>query len=788
MMSMQTHDQPGKFYLGKLLDPSKQGCSEDRPFFYDANHFTTHAVCIGMTGSGKTGLGIDILEEAALQQIPAIIIDPKGDLGNLLLTFPHLSPEEFLPWIDESEGKKMGLSAEEYAENIAKTWREGLAKWGQGIEKIQKLRNSADIVIYTPASKAGIPLSILSSFSAPSKEFMLDSEAVRDKILSMTSGILGLIGISADPLKSREHILISTLLEKAWNNGQDLTIEKIIQQIQKPPLDKIGALDIDTFFPPKERMALSISLNNLLASPGFQAWTEGEPLDVQQLLYTKERKPKLSIITIAHLSDSERMFFVTLLLNEMIAWMRRQSGTSNLRAILYMDEIFGYFPPIANPPSKIPMLTLLKQARAYGLGVILSTQNPVDLDYKGLSNCGTWFIGKLQTERDKKRVLEGLSTASIGEMDAQTLDKMLALTGKRIFILRSIYEKSILLFETRWTLSYLRGPLTLPQIAQLSQNFERSAIAPQDLKKERERSDLLPPGIKEFFFNSSRGLSPFQPKVLGRAKLHFVDLKNKIDAWQDIAYVSPFNQSSESIEWKDGFVVEDFQDQFDQTPLKGLAFDELPGGLMNEKKYPFFEKSFSSFLFQNQEMTIFRVPRYELISKSNETENEFRVRIAPDLEKLRNEEIKKRQEKYEEKRAQLLEKMKKAQDKMSDKQHKAFWQKIEAGLSFLTTLMGALLGRGVTKGTINQTGTSIRRAGRIGKESQEVEEAQEGYRNYEEQKNDLEKQWEQELREIHQSFNPETISLEEIRIRPKKNDMIIEKMAIAWCPGDQVPN
>src|SRR3990172_8052895 len=173
------------------------------------------------------------------------------------------------------------------------------------------------------------------------------------------------------------------------------------------PFGKIGVVDLESFYPAAERTKLSMRLNNLLASPTFASWLEGEPLDVAEMLYTPAGKPRLAIVSIAHLDDAQRMFLVTILLNEGLAWIRTQPGTSSLRAILYMDEVFGFFPPSANPPSKTPMLTLLKQARAYGLGVVLATQNPVDLDYKGLGNAGTWFLGRLQTERDKLRVLYG---------------------------------------------------------------------------------------------------------------------------------------------------------------------------------------------------------------------------------------------------------------------------------------------------------------------------------------------------------------------------------------------
>ncbi len=367
-----------------------------------------------MTGSGKTGLCVSLLEEAAIDGIPAIIIDPKGDLANMMLTFPELQPEDFEPWIDPQEAARKGVTPTELAKRTVETWKSGLASWDQKPERIARLRDAVEIAIYTPGSTTGRPLTVLRSLDAPKSEFRTDSGAMRDRIMSAVSGLLGLIGIDADPLASREHILLSSILDLGWQKGLNLELPDLIQSIQKPPFDRLGVFDIETFFPAKDRLALAMRMNNLLASPGFAAWMTGEPLDIQRLLYTSAGKPCLSILSIAHLSDAERMFFVTLLLNETISWMRSQPGTSSLRAILYMDEIFGYFPATANPPSKMPMLTLLKQARAFGLGIVLATQNPVDLDYKGLSNTGTWFIGRLQTERDKARIMEGLESAGGG--------------------------------------------------------------------------------------------------------------------------------------------------------------------------------------------------------------------------------------------------------------------------------------------------------------------------------------------------------------------------------------
>ena len=471
----QPFEKLGAFYLGRVQD-LEAGKTTSEYLLYDAKDLTTHALCVGMTGSGKTGLCVSLLEEAGIDGIPAIVVDPKGDIGNLLLTFPQLRPVDFRPWIDESEAARQGQSPDEFAEVTAHRWRQGLADWDQDGARIERFRSAVDLAIYTPGSSAGLPLTVLRSFVAPSPTIIEDVDAFRDRVASAAAGLLALLGIDIDPVRSREFILVSSLLDQAWRKGRDLDIASLIQEIQTPPFQKIGVMDINTFYPKKDRVELSMALNSLLASPSFSGWLEGEPLDIKRLLYTPQGKPRISILSIAHLSDAERMFFVTILLNELLAWVRSQSGTPSLRALFYMDEVFGYFPPVANPPSKTPMLTLLKQARAFGVGMVLATQNPVDLDYKGLSNCGTWFLGRLQTERDKARVLDGLEGASSqagAQFDRRQMDTILSGLSGRMFLMNNVHEEEPVVFHTRWAMSYLRGPLTRDQIRTLT--AERSA-------------------------------------------------------------------------------------------------------------------------------------------------------------------------------------------------------------------------------------------------------------------------------------------------------------------------
>ena len=439
------YEKLGLFYLGERTEPEHART----PLVYDSKDLTTHGLCVGMTGSGKTGLCLSLLEEAAIDGIPAIAIDPKGDLANLLLTFPELRPEDFAPWIDEAQATRHGRTVDEHAAAVSKRWREGLAETGQDPSRIKRLRDNVELTLYTPGSTAARPLSILRSLTAPPAALRADADALRDRLGGAVSGLCALLGLDPDPVRSREHVLLATLVSHAWTEGRDLDLGDLVGAILDPPMPRIGVMDLETFFPKKARQALAMQLNAVLASPTFAAWRQGDPLDVSSLLRTPSGKPRVSILSIAHLSEAERMFFVTLLLGEVIAWMRTQPGTGSLRALLYMDEVFGFFPPVAEPPSKRPMLTLLKQARAYGLGVLLATQNPVDVDYKGISNCGTWLLGRLSTSQDVARVLDGLEGAALGsDFDRAATETLLAGLPPRTFYMRNVHDDGPALFRT----------------------------------------------------------------------------------------------------------------------------------------------------------------------------------------------------------------------------------------------------------------------------------------------------------------------------------------------------
>ena len=602
------YEKLGSFYLGREYDPAN-GALKDDLVLYDSKDLTTHALCVGMTGSGKTGLCLSLLEEAAIDGVPAICIDPKGDLGNLMLNFPNLAPADFEPWVDAGDAARRGQSVSDYAAATAESWKQGLAEWDQPPERIGRLRAAAEVSIYTPGAETGLPLSVLRSFSPPSPELLADAGALRDRVASVVSGLLSLLGIDADPIGSREHILLSNILEGAWRAGLSLDMTGLIQAVQKPPFDKLGAFDLETFFPAKDRLKLAMQINNLIASPGFSTWMTGEPLDAQRLLFTPDGKPRISVISIAHLNDAERMFIVTLVLNEVIAWMRAQSGTSSLRAIFYMDEIFGFFPPTANPSSKQPMLTLLKQARAFGLGVVLATQNPVDLDYKGLANCGTWFIGRLQTERDKMRVIEGLKSALSGVEDGADLEGLMSNLTQRVFLMRNVHEDAPVLMKTRWALSYLRGPLTGPEIARVmaprkaavsaaQTNYTATASAAAGAPAPASTRPPVGAGIVEYFLKPTNGEGAvlYKPMVAGFAKLHFVDSKLGLDQWQTTGWLAPFDDAGNNASWEDATDAADLKARLGAAPGDGAEFGELSGAALRPASYAGWAKSLQAHL------------------------------------------------------------------------------------------------------------------------------------------------------------------------------------------------
>ena len=800
--SAEDFEKLGVFYLGRPYD---MAAKQAKPgwLLYDSKDLVTHAVCVGMTGSGKTGLCIGLLEEAAIDGIPALIIDPKGDLANLMLNFPQLRGEDFAPWVNEDDARKKGFSQADYATQQAEMWKKGLGDWGQSGERIQKLRDAADVVVYTPGSTAGIPVSILKSFAAPSQEILDDAEMLRERIGTTVTSLLGFIGVEADPIKSREHILLSTILGHIWRARQDLDLATLIQQIQTPPVTKIGVLNLDSFYPSKERFALAMLLNNLLAAPGFSAWLEGDALDVGQMLHSPGGKPRLAIFSIAHLNDAERMFFVTLLLSQTLGWVRAQSGTTSLRAILYMDEIFGYFPPVANPPSKQPLLTLLKQARAFGLGVVLATQNPVDLDYKGLANTGTWFIGRLQTERDKARVLEGLegAAASSGKrFDKQGMEQLLAGLGNRVFLMNNVHEDAPEVFQTRWTLSYLRGPLTRTQIKTLMDPVKRETLNVKRETSDTSRSALstqssalqarpmLSPDVPQHFI-PIRGSQPsgsaliYQPMLLGASQVRVSDSKAGVDVTQDITVLAPISDGAVSVDWNGATEASLTVADLESAPSDGAQFGSVPSAASKAKSYETWSKDFSGWLFRTQKVDLLKSPSAKDISKPGESERDFRVRLQQSGREARDKQSDSLRQKFAPKIAALQDRIRRAGQMVERQQAESRSSQMQAAISVGASILGAFLGRKTVSATnIGRATTAIRGAGRAIKESKDVGQAEENVAALQQQLADLEVQFKEETDVLAAATDPLTEKLETLSLKPTKANIAVKLVTLAWAP------
>jgi len=799
--SAEDFEKLGVFYLGRPYDLSAK---QAKPgwLLYDSKDLVTHAVCVGMTGSGKTGLCIGLLEEAAIDGIPALIIDPKGDLANLMLNFPQLRGEDFAPWINEDDARKKGLSPADYATQQAEMWKKGLGDWDQSGDRIQKLRDAADVVVYTPGSNAGIPVSILKSFTAPSQEILDDAEMLRERISTTVTSLLGLVGVEADPIKSREHILLSTILDHTWKAGQDLDLATLIQQIQTPPVAKIGVLNLDSFYPSKERFALAMQLNNLLAAPGFSAWLEGEALDVGQMLHSPGGKPRLAIFSIAHLNDAERMFFVTLLLSQTLGWVRAQSGTTSLRAILYMDEIFGYFPPVANPPSKQPLLTLLKQARAFGLGVVLATQNPVDLDYKGLANTGTWFIGRLQTERDKARVLEGLEGASASsgkKFDKQGMEQLLAGLGNRVFLMNNVHEDAPEVFQTRWTLSYLRGPLTRTQIKTLMDPVKAGkglGVRGQAKSPTPHLSPLtpygsrpmLPPDVPQHFI-PLRGSQPsgsaliYQPMLLGASQVRVSDSKAGVDVTQDVTVLAPISDGAVAVDWDRAMEAGSAAADLESSPSGGAQFGSVPSAASKAKSYETWCKDFSGWLFRTQKVDLLKSPSTKEVSKPGESERDFRVRLQQSGREARDKQSNSLRQKYAPKIAALQDRIRRAGQMVERQQAESRSSQMQAAISVGASILGAFLGRKTISATnIGRATTAIRGAGRAIKESKDVGQAEENVSALQQQLADLEAQFKTETDAFAAATDPLNEKLETVSLKPTKANIAVKLVALAWTP------
>jgi hypothetical protein len=822
-MAMQDYEKLGVFYLGRHYDlPGRKSLPD--LLLYNSNDLLTHALCVGMTGSGKTGLCFDLIEEAAIDGIPAILIDPKGDLGNLLLTFPELQPEDFEPWVNADDARKKNLPIRDHAAQQAETWRKGLASWDQAGARIRRLRDAADFAIYTPGSTAGLPVSILDSFAAPPQALLDDTELLRERVNTTVGSLLGLVGVEADPARSREAIFLGNVLQKAWLDGRNLDLGALIHEIQTPSLNRIGVMDVETFYPAKDRFILATAINGLLASPGFGAWLEGEPLDIQRILYTPAGKPRVAIFSIAHLNDAERMFFVTLLLNQVLGWMRAQPGTTSLRALVYMDEIFGYFPPVQNPPSKLPLLTLLKQARAFGVGVVLATQNPVDLDYKGLANIGTWFLGRLQTDRDKQRVLDGLEGAAATQgsaFDRATMEQTLAALGNRVFLLHNVHEEGDSLFESRWAMSYLRGPMTRQQIKALMESRRagaapataRPSVAPAPVPAGTRLATVppaellsapaprpssppphasietarptLPPAVPQFFVPSRGAGAPltYVPTLLGAASVRFANAKAKLDVTQSLVLLTAIGDDAVPVDWAEAEDADFEPNDLERSPVDGAQFAPLPSAASQARNYAKWEKDFVNAIYGRRKVTLLKSTKFNQVSSIDENEGDFRIRLQQASREQRDAIAARLRAKYAPKMAGLQERLRRAEQAIERESAQARQAKVSSVISFGSTLLGAFLGRkAITATNVSKAGTALRSAGRAAEQAGDVERAGETVAAIKQQLAELDAQFQSEVAAADTTLDPAGEALETVELRPTKANISVKLVALAWTP------
>ncbi len=795
-ISSSDYEKLGQFYLGRGYDPEAKKAQDDL-ILYDSKDLVTHGVVLGMTGSGKTGLCLALLEEAAMDNIPAIVIDPKGDIANLLLLFPDLDAKSFRPWINEDDAAKKGITPDEHAAKTAELWKFGLAEWGQDPSRIATLRDKVDINIFTLGSKAGIPVSILSSLEVPPLEIMDDAELLGERVESTVSSLLSLVGENGDAIQSPEAVLVAAIFQKAWADGQNVTLETLIRHIQRPAFDKVGVIDLESFMPEKPRQTLALKFNNLLASPGFATWLEGPPLDVAKMLHTPAGKPRISIFSIAHLGDTERMFFVSLLLNQMLGWMRAQNGTTSLRAILYMDEIFGYLPPTANPPSKRPMMTILKQGRAFGLGCLLATQNPVDLDYKALSNIGTWFLGRLQTERDKLRVLDGLEGAAgsqSAQFDRAEMERLLSGLGNRIFLMNNVHEDHPVLFQVRWAMSYLTGPLSRGQIKTLMDpkradfgNVSSPAAAnPMGMpgmaaSPTPAARPMVGGGVKELFAppaSPADGII-YQPHLLREGVVHFSSAKAGVDGSRTVRLVNPITVAG--IDWETPVTPPARLDEA-AGPVAGAGFAELPGFAMNASNYKQVEKDFAEWLYRNERADVLFCPALKAWSKLGESEADFRARLAHEAREARDAAVETLRATAVKKITTLETRLQTAEGQLAKQKAESSSAVMQAGVSVLGGILGTFFGRKAGLGSITRGASSISKASTAYKQHQDVATAGSKVAGVAQEIESAKAELEAGIAKIAESFDPAALVLETESIKPAKSDVKVESIALLWLP------
>ncbi len=815
-MSEQTH-----FFIGRKYDLENKSMTQEA-ILYDPSDLTTHLFVTGMTGSGKTGLCITLMEEAALKNIPAVVIDPKGDLTNLLLHFPDLLPEDFKPWLDAEAARRQDKALEQLAQETADLWKNGLAGWGLGEADLRALKKAAQFTIYTPGSTAGIPVNILSSFTVPDLDWATHQESLREKIASNITALLGLIGYTdIDPLSSREHILLSNIMEHYWSRGESFDLTDLILKTQAPPFERLGAFPVERFFPEKDRFSLAMKLNNFLASPSFQTWITGESLNIQNMLFTKSGQPRHSIFYLAHLSENERMFFVTLLYGAVESWMRGQSGTSGLRALVYFDEILGYLPPIGNPPSHTIMLRMLKQARAFGVGLVLTSQNPVDLDYKALSNAGTWMIGRLQTDQDKERLMDGLQNAS-GSVNRKEADHLLSNLGKRVFLLHNVHEKGLTLFHTRWAMNYLAGPMTRTQIPALnalvsatpsstapsapsSSSSSHATVIPVNQPRQttavnplQNKRPVVPQEINQFFLPNNQTLEAaaaafnlslpagsdllgilYRPSLLAQAEIQYTARKYNISTVRKKCLLVE-DSDGRMIQWATYENRPLEKSELGQTPLPNASFETIPTWLVNPKTLKSFAADLEDWLYRAATLQIPVNESLKLYGDPDLSAAEFQKQSALAAEQAQHAELDKLKDTYERKLNSLENKLEKEMRDVDTAETRFEQRRLEEVGTHGELLLSMFNKR---KRSISSSLTKRRMTAeaksRLAEEKLDVEVAQK-------ELDALGLELQEKIKALQADWSQKAADISYVTLTPYKKDIYLESFGIAWLPNYQI--
>ena len=808
-------------FLGGTIDGATHARTTDDATSHISvatDELTTHGVIVGMTGSGKTGLGVIVIEEALRSGLPVIAIDPKGDLTNLCLTFPDLAATDFRPWIDDAQARNAGKTPDQFAADQAALWKKGLADWGLGGSDIGELRSRTDFSIYTPGSESGVPVNIVGSLQVPPD--MSDLEVVGDEIEGFVTGLLGLVGVDADPLSSREHILLSNLINHSWSEGRALDLMTLVGMIATPPIRKLRVFELDQFFPGADRMKLAMQLNGLLASPSFAAWAAGPPLDIGSMLFTPQGAPRCAIITTAHLSDDERQFVTSLVLSKLVTWMRRQSGTTDLRAMLYMDEVAGYLPPTANPPTKKPIMLLMKQARAFGVGVVLSTQNPVDIDYKAISNAGTWMIGRLQTDRDKARLLDGMSSAS-GGVDVDAIGDTISGLGKREFVLRRAGQDRPEVFTTRWAMSYLRGPMTRDQIGRLM-DAERVEVevaaapapssgvvgrptpvpgaAPGEPVLADDESAVMPDVADGTAVRWADVASPWLAEVGG-------DSRGTRLAAAAVARVSlRYDEARADLVHDDEFecVLFPLGEQVDASQMVRVDYDDrdlrptppdMPVYRLTEAKvanktfWSSLDKAIRDQLVRTSTVEIRSNQGLKLFGRPGEQADAFEARCLKSADDRAEAEIASLRDKYETRAKRLRDQIDGLEDRIDVLEEQSKSTRNSELLSTAGSVLGGLLGGSKSKGgllggLLGDAGTAARRRGRTGAAGERVDAAQNKLERLTDDLEALEAELASEIIEIDRKWMDLANDSSTIEVGLESSDVKVVQLTLTWIPVD----